>query len=229
LFGDALHNAWFILRSGDSELWAVVLTSLRISLIATVIAALIGVPIGYAVASSSFPGRRIVITILNTLQALPTVVIGLLLYGLLSKSGPLGGAGLLYSPWAVTLGEAVLILPIMAAYTLAAVSGVDPRVRKTARSLGAGGWREGWLVAGESRFGIAASVIAGFGRAIGEVGIAMMLGGNIAGFTRTITTTIALEHNKGNFALGLALGLILFCIALIVNGILHLLQGEGRK
>jgi len=229
VFGDAFNNAWLLLRSGDAELWAVVLTSLRISLIASVIAAIVGVPVGYAVASSSFPGRRIVITILNTLQALPTVVIGLILYGLLSKSGPLGSAGLLYTPWAITIGQAVLILPIMSAYTLAVVTGVDPRIRKTARSLGAGRWREGWLVAGESRFGIAASVIAGFGRAIGEVGIAMMLGGNIAGFTRTITTAIALEHNKGNFALGLALGFILFCIALIVNGMLHLLQGEGRR
>ena len=229
MFGDAFNNAWLLLRSGDAELWAVVLTSLRISLIASVIAAIVGVPVGYAVASSSFPGRRIVITILNTLQALPTVVIGLILYGLLSKSGPLGDAGLLYTPWAITIGQAVLILPIMGAYTMTAVTGVDPRIRKTARSLGAGRWREGWLVAGESRFGIAASVIAGFGRAIGEVGIAMMLGGNIAGFTRTITTAIALEHNKGNFALGLALGFILFCIALIVNGILHLLQGEGRR
>lgn len=229
MFSDAFENAWLLLRSGDPELWAVVLISLRISLVASVIAAIVGVPVGYAVATFSFPGRRLVITILNTLQALPTVVIGLILYGLLSKSGPLGSAGLLYTPWAITIGQAVLILPIMSAYTLAVVTGVDPRIRKTARSLGAGRWREGWLVVGESRFGIAAAVIAGFGRAIGEVGIAMMLGGNIAGFTRTITTAIALEHNKGNFALGLALGFILFCIALIVNGILHLLQGEGRR
>jgi len=218
-----------LIRSGDSELWLVVLTSLRISLLATIIAAIIGVPIGYAVASSSFPGRRVVITLLNTLQALPTVVIGLILYGLLSRSGPLGPAGILYTRLAITIGEAVLIIPIIAAYTMASVAGVDPRIRKTARSLGARRWRESWLVAGESRFGIAASIIAGFGRAIGEVGIAMMLGGNIQGFTRTITTAIALEHNKGNFALGLALGFILFCIALAVNGILHILQGTGKR
>lgn len=218
-----------LIRSGDSELWLVVLTSLRISLFATMIAAIIGVPIGYVVASSSFPGRRVVITLLNTLQALPTVVIGLILYGLLSRSGPLGPAGILYTRLAVTIGEAVLIVPIIAAYTMASVAGVDPRIRKTARSLGARHWRESWLVAGESRFGIAASIIAGFGRAIGEVGIAMMLGGNIQGFTRTITTAIALEHNKGNFALGLALGVILFCIALAVNGILHMLQGTGKS
>ncbi len=218
-----------LLRSGDPELWFIVFTSVKISVIATIIASLTGVPVGYLVASSKFAGRRIVITIINTLQALPTVVIGLLLYGLLSRSGIFGAAKWLYTPWAVIIGEAVLIFPIMAAYTLASVANADPRLRKTARSLGAGRWRESWLIAGESRFGIAASIIAGFGRAIGEVGIAMMLGGNIAGFTRTITTAIALEHNKGNFALGLALGIVLFCIALLVNGLLHLLQGAGRK
>jgi tungstate transport system permease protein len=217
------------LRSGDAELWFIVWTSLRISLTATVIAAIFGVPVGYAVASTSFPGRRVLISILNTLQAMPTVVIGLIFFGLLSRSGLFGTAGLLYTPWAVVIGEAVLIFPIMGAYTLAAVTDIDPRFRKTAKSLGMGRLHEGWVVAREARFGIAASVIAGFGRAIGEVGVAMMLGGNIAGFTRTITTAIALEHNKGNFALGLALGFILFCIALIINSLLHLAQGAGRR
>jgi len=229
LFSDALHNAWLLLTSGDAELWFIVWTSLRISILATIIAVIVGVPIGYIVASASFPGRRALISFMNTLQALPTVVIGLIFYGLLSRNGPLGFAGLLYTVWAIIIGEAVLILPIMSAYTLAAVTDIDPRFRKTARSLGVGRIRESWMVAREARFGIAASIIAGFGRAIGEIGVAMMLGGNIAGFTRTITTAIALEHNKGNFALGLALGFILFCIALVINGLLHLVQGSGRR
>ena len=224
-----MHNAWLLLISGDRDLWFIVWTSLRISIAATLIAVVVGVPIGYIVASASFPGRRALISFMNTLQSLPTVVIGLIFYGLLSRSGPFGSAGLLYTLWAIIIGEAVLILPIMSAYTLAAVTDIDPRFRKTARSLGVGRFRESWIVAREARFGIAASVIAGFGRAIGEVGVAMMLGGNIAGFTRTITTAIALEHNKGNFALGLALGAILFCIALIINGMLHLVQGSGKR
>ncbi len=226
---DALHNAWILLWSGDVNLWIIVWTSLRISILATLISAILAVPIGYIIASSEFRGRRALIAILNTLQALPTVVIGLILYGFLSRSGPLGMFGLLYTRWAVTIGEAILIFPIMTAYTISTVANIDPRFRKTAMSLGMGRVQAGWVVAREARFGIAASIIAGFGRAIGEVGIAMMLGGNIAGFTRTITTAIALEHNKGNFALGLALGFILICIALIVNVLLHLAQGGGRR
>jgi len=229
LLSDAFHNALRLLSSWDPELWFIVWTSLRISILAVLIAGVLAVPIGYIIASTTFPGRRALIALLNTMQAIPTVVIGLIFYSLLSRQGPFGFAAMLYTPWAVVLGEAFLILPVISAYTMASVGDIDPRYHKTAKSLGLGKIRTGLLVAREARFGIAASVIAGFGRAIGEVGIAMMLGGNIGGFTRTITTAIALEHNKGNFALGLALGFILFCIALLINGLLHLAQGEGRR
>jgi tungstate transport system permease protein len=206
----------------ESAVW----TSLYTSLVAIVIAALIGIPIGAAIALGRFPGRRLLTTLLNTLMALPTVVVGLVLFGLFSRQGPLGPLGLLFTPWAMIVGQVVLATPIVANYALAAVAGADPRILPTAMTLGAGRLRGTWLLIQEIRFGMMAAIVAGFGRVISEVGVAMMLGGNIRGTTRTMTTAIALETSKGEFAFGLALGLVLMSVALIINLFLNLLQED---
>ena len=198
--------------------------SLYTSLLAIVIAALIGIPIGAAIGLGRFPGRRLLTTLLNTLMALPTVVVGLVLFGLFSRQGPLGPLGLLFTPWAMIAGQVVLAIPIVANYTLAAVAGADPRILPTALTLGAGRLRGAWQLLLEVRFGMMAAIVAGFGRVIAEVGVAMMLGGNIRGTTRTMTTAIALETSKGEFAFGLALGIVLMSVALIINLFLNLLQ-----
>lgn len=199
-------------------------TSLYTSLTAILLAGALGVPTGAAVGLGRFTGRRAVLTVLNTLMALPTVVVGLVLFGLFSRQGPLGTLGLLFTPYAMIAGQVVLATPIVANYTVAAVAGADPRILPTALTLGAGRLRGTWQLLQEVRFGIMAAVIAGFGRVIAEVGVAMMLGGNIRGYTRTMTTAIALETSKGEFAFGLALGIVLMSVALVVNLFLHLLQ-----
>jgi tungstate transport system permease protein len=218
--GAALGMIMHLNHDVESAVW----TSLYTSLVAIVIAALIGIPIGAAIGLGRFPGRRLLTTLLNTLMALPTVVVGLILFGLFSRQGPLGPLGLLFTPWAMIAGQVVLAIPIVANYTLAAVAGADPRILPTALTLGAGRLRGTWQLLLEVRFGMMAAIVAGFGRVIAEVGVAMMLGGNIRGTTRTMTTAIALETSKGEFAFGLALGLVLMSVALIVNLFLNLLQ-----
>ncbi|MFH7320995.1 ABC transporter permease [Desulfurivibrio sp. D14AmB] len=218
----ALEMIW----SWDRELYAIVSLSLQVSFFSTLVAALLGVPLGFHIAVREFRGKRAVITILNTLLALPTVVIGLLVYAFLSRQGLLGHLGLLYTPKAIIIGQVILILPWVATFTIAAVSRIDRRYRLTALTLGASGLQAALAVAREARFGILAAIIAAFGRVIAEIGIAMMLGGNIKGYTRTMTTAMALEHNKGEFALAVALGLILLAVSLLLNIALQLAQGR---
>jgi tungstate transport system permease protein len=202
------------------ELLEILGVTLRVSVTATLLAALAAVPLGLVLALAAFPGKRAVVTLVHTLMALPTVAVGLLLYGLLSRSGPLGFLELLYTPWAMIAGQFLLALPVVTALTYSAVEGVDPRVRRTALTLGATELQAGRALLREARFGMLAAVAAGFGRAITEVGAAMMLGGNIRGLTRTMTTAITMETAKGDFALGLALGLILLAVALGANALL---------
>jgi tungstate transport system permease protein len=199
------------------EVFEVMGVSLRVSLAATALATAVSVPLGFIIAAHDFRGKRTTVGVFNTLMALPTVVVGLLVYILLSRSGPFGFLGILYTPTAIIVGQFILAVPIITALTYAAASSVDARVRKTAESLGAGPSQAGWMVLKEARLGIIAAVIAGFGRVIAEVGSAVMVGGNIRGYTRTMTTTIALETSKGNFALGITLGLILLVVALSIN------------
>lgn len=208
----------------DREVLQAVWTSLYTSGCAIVLAAFFGIPGGLLIGLSSFQGKRLVITGLNTLMALPTVVVGLVVYGMLSRQGPLGDWGLLFTPMAMIIGQTILATPIVANYTLAAVNGADNRIISTAMTLGAGPLQAVLQLLKEVRFGIMAAVIAGFGRVIAEVGVAMMLGGNIRGYTRTMTTSIALETSKGEFAFGLALGIILMTVALLVNLFLNLVQ-----
>ena len=221
---ESLITAITLIFNLDVEVRTAVWTSLYTSSTAILFASLIGIPIGLWLGLSHFRGRRILVTLLNTLMALPTVVIGLLLFGLLSRQGPLGSWGLLFTPIAMILGQMVLATPIVANLVLAAVTGADKRILPTLLTLGASPLQATIQLLKEIRFGIMAAIIAGFGRVIAEVGVAMMLGGNIRGVTRTMTTAIALETSKGEFAFGLSLGIILLAVALLVNLGLNFVQ-----
>lgn len=225
---ESLRTAFALILSLDGEVFNTVSTSLTISSVAIVIATIISVPIGVAIAINQFRGKTLCLTFLNTLMALPTVVVGLVVYGFLSRQGPLGQFGLLFTPAAMVIGQIILATPIVTNYTLAAVVGSDPRILPTAQTLGAGPVSSVLVLIKEIRFGIMAALIAGFGRIIAEVGVAMMLGGNIRGYTRTMTTAIALETSKGEFAFGLALGIILLSVALAINVFLNFLQQRSR-
>ncbi len=215
------------LGTGHADVYGVVWTSTKIVMSALVLAAILGVPLGVLIGLNQFWGKRLVVSVCNTLLSMPTVVIGLTVYAFLSRQGPLGELGLLFTPWAVIIGDVLLALPILVALTVAAVDGTDPRIRETALSLGAGSAQAAVAVLSEARFALCSALVAGFGRIIAEVGAAMMLGGNIRGTTRTITTAIALETSKGEFALGLALGVVLLLVAFVVNIALYYLQGRN--
>lgn len=208
----------------DPDVIDITIRSLYISLVSTVIAALIGIPLGGFIHFRQFGGKRGLITIIQTLYSLPTVIAGLFIYLLISRSGPLGFLGLLYSPTAMIIGQTILVLPIMLGMTLIALSGVKRNLQDTVISLGADQVQVITTIIKEARFAILGGVILGFGRAISEVGAAMMLGGNIAGYTRVLTTAIALNTAQGDIALSIALGLILLSVALIVTGFTFLIQ-----
>lgn len=216
-FTESLLAAFNLIISLDADIFRIVMTSVFISITATLIAALLAIPAGVSMALNSFTGKATLQHLLNTLMSMPTVVIGLLLYGLFSRLGPLGSWGLLYTPTAVIIAEAILVFPIMMNLTISAVNSADPRLIPTLISLGARSYTLTVHVVKATRYAILAALVIGFGRAIGEVGAAMMLGGNIQGFTRTMTTAIALETSKGEFELGLALGLLLLIIAFALN------------
>ncbi|MES2537628.1 MAG: ABC transporter permease [Pseudomonadota bacterium] len=225
---DAIHAAFSLLFSGDAALWTIIWVSLKTTGIALLIATPLAVLAGYSIAMHSFPGRRIVIWLAQVSLSLPTVLIGLLLYMMLSRQGPLGSLQWLFSQTGIVAGQVVIALPVLLAFTLSAVQAADRRLAETAITLGASRWRVMLTVLHEVRFGVMAAVINGFGRVISEVGCAMMIGGNIAGETRTITTAIALETSKGEFAQGIALGIVLVTIALVINAVLMLLQGDAH-
>ncbi|WP_043771115.1 ABC transporter permease [Desulfobulbus propionicus] len=224
-FAAACRLAWSL----DPELLTIVRVSLAVSCLATVLASLVGIPAGFAIAHGRLPGKRAVITLLNTLLALPTVVIGLFVYVFISRRGVFGPLDLLYTQKAMIIGQFLLVLPLVTALTIAAISRVDARYRMTARTLGANDWQTALVVLREARFGIAAAVISSFGRVISEIGISMMLGGNIKGFTRTMTTAMALEYDKGSFTLAVALGLVLMAISLGMNVLFNLAQGRSGR
>lgn len=225
---DATQAAFGLLFSGDPVLWRIVWISLKTSIVGLLIATPIAVLLGYLIATHEFVGRRIVIWFAQAALSLPTVLIGLLLYLVLSRQGPLGSLQWLFTQSSVILGQVLIVLPVLIAFTLSAVQAADPRLAETAIVHGASRWRVMLTVLHEVRFGVMAAVINGFGRVISEVGCAMMVGGNIAGETRTITTAIALETSKGEFAQGIALGIVLVAFALLINAGMMLLQGDTR-
>jgi tungstate transport system permease protein len=225
---DAIRAAFALLVSGDATLWQIVWVSLKTTVAALLIATPIAVLAGYAIATHVFTGRRIVIWLSQAALSLPTVLIGLLLYLMLSRQGPWGGLQWLFTQSGIIAGQVLIALPVLIAFTLAVVQAADPRLAETAITLGASRWRVMLTVLHEVRFGVMAAVINGFGRVISEVGCALMVGGNIAGETRTITTAIALETSMGEFAQGIALGIVLVTFALAINAALMLVQGDAR-
>ncbi len=215
--------------SGDPTLWGIVGLSLRVSLSATIIAAIFAVPLGTALSMGRFFGRRGIIAISSSLMALPPVVVGLAIYLLLSRAGPLGELGLLFTPTAMIIAQSVLIFPIILALTTEAVTPIETTYRPLLHSVAASRWFRLRTLITDARFAIATALLAGFGRAIAEVGAVIIVGGNINGVTRVMTTTIALETSKGNLELAMALGLILIMLAIIVNVFIHWLKSMGAK
>lgn len=211
----------------DPVLFGIILLSLKVSGCALLIATAFGLPAGAVLGLKRFPGRDLAISSANTLMGLPPVVVGLFVYLLLSRKGPLGFMGLLYSPSAMIIAQTILAIPIVTALCHSAIVNVDPIIRQAARTLGATPRQVTITIIKEARYGILSSIIAAFGRVMAEVGAILIVGGNIAGYTRVMTTTIALETDKGNFELALALGLILLAISFSVNAMLHAVQKKG--
>ncbi len=219
----------FLSQIDPGELWGIVWLSLWVSGAGLLLATVLALPLAALLALKRFPGRDAVVNLLQTFMGLPPVVLGLLLYLLLSRAGPLGVLGLLYSPTAMILAQTLLALPIVAALAHSAIVGVDPVVRQAAVTLGATARQQAFTVIREARYGIVSGIMAGFGRANAELGAVLIVGGNIAGYTRVMTTSIALETDKGNFELGIVLGFILLALSLLVNLALRRLQKRGRS
>jgi tungstate transport system permease protein len=212
----------------DPSITGPIQVSLLVSTSATVLATLLGLPLGLLVGLGRFRGKRLVLGVLNTLLALPTVLVGLVVYAMISRQGPLGELELLYTRGAMVAGQALLAFPIVAALTAAAVQRADPRIRQAALGLGAGRLHAALLLAARRRAALLAAMVTAFGRVFSEVGISMMVGGNIRGLTRNITTGIAFETGKGEFAMGVALGVVLLGVALLVNLLVSVFQ-LGRR
>ena len=227
-FLDSLISAVNLVFALDSELISIIGVSLKVSLGSTLVSSVFGIPLGFLISFNSFRGKRFIITCLNTLLALPTVAIGLFVYAFVSRRAVFGVFNLLYTQQAIVIGQTILILPVVATFTISAISQVDHRYRKTAMTLGANPFQTALVVLREARYGILAAIIAAFGRVISEVGISMMLGGNAKGFTRTITTAMALEYDKGEFVLAIALGMVLLILSFSINLLFHFFQGRGN-
>ncbi|MBN2223943.1 MAG: ABC transporter permease [Deltaproteobacteria bacterium] len=214
---EGLRQAVILIVMLDPQVYEIVGLTLFCSFTATLIGTLFALPTGFLIGTHEFRGKNSLVTIFSTLMALPTTVVGLFGYALLSKSGPFGFLGLLFTPGAIIIGETVLCFPIIVAFAISTTQSINPLVRQTALTLGASPFQASMAVFFEGRIGYLVCVAAGFARVIAEVGAAMMLGGNIKGHTRTLTTAIALETGKGEFSLGMALGIILLILALAVN------------
>jgi len=223
---DSIASAFGLIFTWDPQLAVIVRLSVTVSLVSTLLAGMVAVPLAFTIVFNRFFGKRLLIMVINTLLSVPTVVIGLFVYAFIARRGPLGSLGLLYTPGAIVIGQVLLIVPLMTALTLAAINRMDQRYRQTAKTLGANGRQVMGVVFKEARFGIAAAVITAFGRVISEIGISMMLGGNIKGFTRTITTAMALEYDKGAFTLAVALGIVLLAVSFSINLLFHFVQGR---
>jgi tungstate transport system permease protein len=213
-----------LLGRGDPETYSAFFTTLRVSSISILVSMVMGIPLGFALGYYSFPGKRQIRAVVDTLLALPTVVVGLFVYALITRRGPLGSLGLLFTIPGIAVAQTILILPIVISLTATAVSNLDVRFRRTVSTLGASSKRTALTAIYESRFGVLAAAVTAYGRVIGEVGVSMMIGGNIKWHTRTITTAIALETGKGQFAMGIALGLVLLLLAFVVNWILQIVR-----
>lgn len=225
----AFVTALMLVIDGDRQLAEIVLLSLRVSLTAVLLASLIGLPLGAVLGLLRFPGQRPAIILLNALMGLPPVVVGLVIYLLLSRSGPLGSWGLLFTPSAMIIAQCMLVTPLVAALTRQVVETLWEELQEQLRSLGVGPWRAIGTLLWEGRFSLLTAILAGFGRAIAEVGAVLIVGGNIAHVTRTMTTAIALETSKGDLPLALGLGIVLITLAVLVNLGAYLMQQFARR
>jgi len=226
---DAIVSGLGLVATLDLRLWEIVGLSLAVSLSAVALATLLGLPLGAAIAVGRFPGRQAVIVVLNALMGLPPVVVGLFIYLLLSRAGPLGELGLLFTPQAMVVAQTVLVLPIIAALARQAVEDAWREYEEQLRSLGVDGLRGALTVLWDIRFSLLTAVLAGLGRASAEVGAVMIVGGNIDGVTRVMTTTIALETSKGDLPLALGLGVVLIAIVLVLNAAAHLIKEAAQR
>jgi tungstate transport system permease protein len=213
----------------ESRLWEIVALSLQVSLAAVGLASLLGLPIGAALAVGRFPGRHAIVVVLNAMMGLPPVVVGLLVYLLLSRAGPLGNLGLLFTPGAMVIAQTILVLPIIAALSRQAVEDAWREYEEQLRSLGAQGVGAALTVLWDIRFSLLTAVLAGLGRASAEVGAVMIVGGNIDGVTRVMTTAIALETSKGDLPLALGLGIVLITVVLVVNAAAYLIKESAQR
>jgi len=220
----ALGRAVELVITFDPEVMEASLRSLIIAAASCSITALICLPLGSLIQFSRFPGKRLLISVVQTLYSVPTVAIGLFIFVLFSQSGPLGGLNLIFTPTVMVIGQVFLVMPVMLGLTISALSGVDKAITETALSLGASRFQAAIITLKHARFAVLTAVMMGFGRAVSEVGLALMVGGNIKGFTRTLTTAISLETSKGDIELALALGMVLIFIALVINIALNRLQ-----
>jgi tungstate transport system permease protein len=225
----ALGHALALIASGDRELLGIVALSLEVSLSAVLLAALAGLPLGAALAVARFPGREAFIVLLNALMGLPPVVVGLLIYLLLSRAGPLGALGLLFTPGAMVVAQTVLVTPIIAALARQAVEDARREYDEQLRSLGVQGMAVALTLLWDIRFSLLTAILAGLGRASAEVGAVMIVGGNIDGVTRVMTTTIALETSKGDLPLALGLGMVLILIVIALNAGAHLVKEAAQR
>jgi tungstate transport system permease protein len=221
---DAFVTALKLVFTGDPEVMAIAGRTLAISCTSTLLAALICVPLGCLIHFNSFKGKRLLTSLIQTFYSMPTVFVGLLVFITLSRAGPLGGLGMLFTPQAIVAGHVLLIAPIVTGLTISALSGVSPEIKDTAISLGATRFQTVRTTLVEARYATLTAIMVGFGRAISEVGIAIMVGGNIRGFTRTLTTAMSLETSMGNIELSMALGIILISLALIATILVNRLQ-----
>ena len=224
---ESFSRALYLILHLDRELFGIIILSLKVSGTALLAATLIGLPFSALLGFKKFPLRGFVISMLNTLMGLPPVVVGLFVYLLLSRSGPLGFLSLLYTPSAMIIAQTILSFPIVTSLSHSAIVSVDPIIRQASITLGATPFQASLNIVSEARYGIITAVMAGFGRVMAEVGAILIVGGNIAGYTRVMTTTIALETDKGNFELALALGIILLSISLLIYSALRYIQRKG--
>jgi tungstate transport system permease protein len=228
-FSDSLVTAFGLITSGDADLWTVVARSLSVSATACAIACGLGLVLGSRLATARFTGRGALLTLLNTSLAIPSVVVGLVVYLLLSRSGPLGFLGWLFSFQAMVVAQSLLVLPLVTALTRQVVEDAENSHGEQLRSLGAGNGLRALLLAWDERYALLTVLLTAFGRAVSEVGAVMIVGGNIEGFTRVMTTAIALETSKGDLPLALGLGLVLLAVVLVLNALVSLLRRWGER
>ena len=226
---EGFQKALLLIMNLDAELLGIIFLSLKVSGLALIIATVTGLLFGAHISFRAFPLKGLIVNLMNTFMGLPPVVVGLFLYLVLSRSGPLGFMGLLYTPSAMVAAQAILAFPIIAALCHSAIVNVDPIIKQSSMTLGATHSQAIVTVMKEARYGIMSGVIAALGRVMAEVGAILIVGGNIAGYTRVMTTTIALETDKGNFELALALGIILLALSFMINTGLYFIQDKGRR